>query len=87
MGCACAGRKKIIVTSECSPKGSAKQNKNSKSDFHKSDLITNSDKIIQSSNLNQKKRIYFQATSINNWLGILDFLSYRDLKQIGKVNR
>ena len=88
MGCACGyGKNKITVTSECSPKESASQNKKLYSSNNKANLINQSLKINQNSNQIQKKRNYYQATSINNWVGIVDFLGYRDLKQIGKVNR
>ena len=33
------------------------------------------------------KRDYFNAVGRNSWYNVIDFLSYKELNQVGKLNR
>lgn len=33
------------------------------------------------------KRNYFNSIGVNAWFNILDFLAYKDLNQVGKLNK
>ena len=48
-----------------------------------------SEPILQKSNetINYLKQNTINKILINNWLRILNFLQYQDLKEIGKINR
>lgn len=74
MGCAClrVSRKLSIVT--------VKAGKNNKGDLMQSNLI-----YIEKSA--SKKLKYLDKISKNTWMKIIDFLSFKDLKEVGKTNR
>jgi hypothetical protein len=87
MGCACfQGNSKHYNSNLQNTSGVRKTDNKDLFDIKKALAETMQVKVHKKP-LKNNKNYYLYATSPQNWLRILDFLNYLDLKESGKINR